>query len=492
MKLKASPFLSDLLLTTVTSLITVAGLGLMLRYLAIGLGPTEFGAFSIARRVSSSAAPVISLSLGIALPRYLALVAKDESEKRALLPSAATISLTTTAFAALLLFLFRTQITNLLFHKTAYESLLIATLVMLGGEVTSRLVYAYHRGLRQWLSANLYTIFLQAVIPVTLAMLFASRTDAATMVILFGATLGVTALPLIYLSTRDALASSPKAFRTASRRLLRYGLPRTPSGIAVDGLRSLGTVLAPYFGTLRDSADFAIGQSLLRASEGIFVGFGLVALPRLAHHVSRGREEFIAERITSLVAFVLQAGLFCVLHLLLWSDQIILLWLGPSYSSSIPIVRLVVISIVPYSGFVLLRSVIDAVEVKAVNTRNIYVGLVTATVLGLILANTSLQLLGLAIATTLGWFVVGTMSLIYLARRYEIQFSSLHLPQTIMSNAILLAIALAVHRYSETLGGPGVVMAEVVLSCSYLSYLWFRLKTPWLLEVRRHIKADNE
>ena len=77
--------------------------------------------------------------------------------------------------------------------------------------------------------------------------------------------------------------------------------------------------------------------------------------------------------IRDTIAFLLHMGIFATLHVLLWADEIVNLLLGAQYREVIPIMRIVMVALIPYLGYVLLRSIVDAVEKKAFNTLNLFI-----------------------------------------------------------------------------------------------------------------------
>ena len=76
--IKLSPFLKDIVLTTITSIVVIISMIFVTRLLATGLGPEGFGAYCLARRIVSFIIPFSTLSMGVALTRYVAISTDDE------------------------------------------------------------------------------------------------------------------------------------------------------------------------------------------------------------------------------------------------------------------------------------------------------------------------------------------------------------------------------------------------------------------------------
>lgn len=488
MRIKLSPFLSDLVSTTFTSIATILSTILVVRWLAQGLGTEEFGAYSLARRLVSTLAPVATLAMGVALPRYLGLYHKNRHKQYAYLLGA-TLTATILTFMIVLLGVSLANTFNIwIFHKPKHVNLLVASLFMLMGFAIYSILYGYYRGIARIKTANLWQLSVMAIGPLTVAGLLSNRSNAAGIVTALGGLFMIALAPLVHYCLKGLGQSNFKSVRLAIKELIRYGAPRTPAGLAFAGLLTMGPFLAPYFGTLKDAGYLVVGQSLFRIMESAVMAFGIVALPRVARYVGEGRNAELRENIRDLVTFIFQMGLFVGLHLYIWADLIITVWLGPAYQRAVPLMRVLVLALPAYLGYVMLRSIIDAVEVRAVNTLNLFIGLGVGLGVGIALAYTGLGVLGLAIGTTAGFFTIGGMSVFYLWRRYR--FVPEMLVRTLVVNGVFFLIARVAHRWLVT-GNDLASLAsalgiESALFLSYLFLLW-TWKVRWLQQIQRRM-----
>jgi O-antigen/teichoic acid export membrane protein len=488
-KINVSPFMSDLLTTTATSVITMSSIILVMRWLAQGLGAEQFGAYSLTRRLISTFAPVATVAMGIALPRYLGLHHDNRRVRYTYLQAASVI------VAALILIIVLTCVpltkifTIGIFHDPGYRSLFLASLFMLFGVAFYTILYGYYRGTERITIANLWQLGVMAFGPLVVVGAMSRNSDAAGIVFALGSLFMAAIIPVSYLCLKGHPEIHLREIRGAARELVRYGGPRTPSGLAFAGMLMIAPFLAPYFGTLKDAGYLVVGQSMFRIVESLVVAFGIIALPRAARYVGSGRETDLSENIGDMVTFIVQIGLFAALQLCVWADLIVLVWLGPAYQEAIPLLRVMVLALPAYLGYVMLRSIIDAVEVKAVNTLNLVIGLVIASGVGIALASAGLGTLGLAIGTTVGFFTVGIVTTLYLWRRC--QFTPGMMARTFVSNGVFCLIALAAHRWLVT--GDNVkslVYAagiETSLLLGYLALLW-SWGVSWVKQIHRRVR----
>ena len=498
-KIKLSPFLKNILMTTITSLITITSMIFIIRFLAKGFGPEEFGAYSLARRVISNSAPLVILSMDVALSRYIAM-----NDERRLQGSYIISSIILVAAAMFLLLIIATSASNylshLIFHSNEYLNLYYASLFLLGGYCICVITSACLFGMQKIDKANLLRLFLMAILPLIIAYTFGNIKSPAFVVFLMGSVFYISLFPLILIVIKTAWPGLSQ-LKVSIKTIIRYGIPRAPAGFALAGLLTLGPFLASYFGDLKDAGFFVVGQSVFRVMESTIVAFGLVALPKVAQLFARGKEEFLKTNVENILVMIFQLGLFATIHTFLWSREIVLIWLGSEYLEAVAIMRILIISLGPYLGYVMLRSIVDAVEIRAINTLNLFISLVIAAVMSIIFGYAGFGIVGLAIGTTIGFAFLGILTGYYLMKRYLISYNNFMLRSILLLNFILVGIALIIKKYiiatsfsQYSLLVSGFIL-EVLVFSGYL-YCLYKKDIGWVLEIKKRIiyagRPDNE
>jgi O-antigen/teichoic acid export membrane protein len=487
-----SPFLRDLALTAATSVATVIASLFVTRLLAGGLGPTDFGAYTIVRLVVTTVVPISTLSTGVALARYLGLESGRGGSAAGYLSSAFGLTMVSTGAIVLVLLVARTTLATWLFGSSAYGTLIAAAAFMVGGASLFEIAYSDYRGRLQMARANLSQLLVVAIGPLVVALLWAGSASTGQIVFLMGALAYPIALVLGRRVAMDAAAARQVQARSRPRKeLLRYGLPRVPGALALAGLMMLGPSLAANFFGLANAGYLAVGQYMVRIAEAAVVAFGVVAMPRVAQQLGSGDEESIRTAVTDLVALLFQVGLYVTLHLWLWADVLIPLWLGPEYVVSIPITRIVVLSLAPYLAYSLLHAIVNALEVRAVNTRTAIVALATATVVSLGLKYAGAGLLGVAAGSAIGFALLGLLTLAYLQRRLRLGWRQLMLIRVVLANVPLCIVAWAAHRWliPPDRGLASLVCLGAVEAVIFLAYLALlrRWKAGWIEQLTKRI-----
>ena len=488
-KIKLSPFLKNIVTTTVTSLIAITSMIFIIRFLAKGLGPEEFGAYSLARRIISNIVPIATLSIEIALARYIAMTNKNKVQGSYVVSSLILVG-TTLILLLIIVFSASKHLSYLIFHSTEYLNLYYASFFLLIGYSIFASNYAFFRGNKQFNAANSLQLSLMAIIPLIISYILAYKKNSSLIVFLMGVAFYLSFIPLVLIILKTKLPRLSD-IKSSIKTLLKYCIPRVPAGFALAGLLTLGPLLASYIGGLKEAGYFVIGQSAFKVMEAAIVGFGLVALPKVSQLIAEDKVEFLNSKIEDMIIMIFQLGIFVTIHTFIWSKEIVLVWLGSEYIESVPIMKIIILSLGPYLGYVILRSIIDAVEVRAINTVNLFLSLVFAVVASLIFIYAGFGIIGLAIGTTLGFITLGILTGLYLIRRYHISFENFMFQWVIFLNILFAVTILIIKHYiasslsQSTLLIIGFTIEGILFMC-YL-YFFFKKNIRWTSEIKKRL-----
>jgi O-antigen/teichoic acid export membrane protein len=279
-----------------------------------------------------------------------------------------------------------------------------------------------------------------------------------------------------------------RKIRSLTKDLFSYGLLRTPGGIIFIAILTIGPILAPYFGTLSDAGYLVIGQSVFRVIEASVVAFGLVALPKFSQFVAGGNTDFLRNRISDILTMIIHLSLFIVIQLFIWANEIVLIWLGEDYLLAVPIIQIFLITLCPYLSYVMLRSIIDAVEKKAVNTFNLLISFAITILLCLLFGNLGFGAIGLAIAAAIGMSSLGIFSSYFLIKRYKIRLKNLKFTSILLINCLIAIIDIIAKKYTVAYFDSIQLFVAMTLigSLLFASYVWFLYKkrTDWVIQLK--------
>jgi O-antigen/teichoic acid export membrane protein len=488
---KLSPFIRDIVTTTVTSFLTIIALVVVTRLLAEGLGPEGFGAYSLARRILSTVDPFSTVLMGVAVTRFVALT-RETRTQYAFLVAGIILGVIPSMGIFLFGYSLKSKITLLVFHSESYMRLMLATLIMIVCYSFFVVLYGFYRGMGRMEKANVWQLGVIGIGPVIIAWVFADSGQVDTIILLMAILLGSSILPLAFHTVRAFNESLTFIeIRRSAMELFRYGFPRVPGGVVFAGLLAIGPFLAPYFGTLKDAGYFVAGQSLLRVVEGVTESFGRVALAKAAMIYADQKTDFLGEGTTDIIAFVIHLGVFATAHLIIWSDQIVLMLLGVQYTDALPLMRVLLIGLTPFLAYSMLRSIIDAVETKAVNTIFTSVAFVIALAVSFVLGSLGFGIIGLGIGSVIGFVTLGGLTVRFLWKKYRLNATPIKFIRVLFLNIALIIIAILLRPWLESIfhrASPLVIagILEASLAFVYLFILW-KWKVKWMTEIERRI-----
>lgn len=279
--------------------------------------------------------------------------------------------------------------------------------------------------------------------------------------------------------------------KEAIKSLFKYGGPRVLGNLAWPSIFAFGPFLTSCYGTLADVGYLSIAQTLLRIIGEAGAIFGLVALPWMATYFKEGRYEFISQKVENILTFIFHIGLFFTFQLFLWSDLVILVWLGKAYEIAIPLAKIILLAIIPYYCYIMLNSTIDAIEIKAINARNLIISLVSGLGITFCLVLAGLKITGVAIGIFFTFFILGALTCSYLWRLYKFNLQRLMLGKVLIVNILFFILSCIVHK--------GLVRGEInfitllnsLLFGVFLFFCYLLLlknwKVMWIDEIRKRI-----
>lgn len=439
--LKPSRFLKDFASTAATSIAAACSLVIVTRLLAHGLGQEAFGIYSLSKRILATLMPFSMLGMNVAITRHIA-ISTDGATKYLFLVSGFILAVMPSVVLFLVGMVFISQLSAIVFQSANYSLVILAVLFTLMGYSCYVVMFALYMGTGKTWKANLWQLALFALWPIIVAGVYA-KSGAVHLILFFtGIPYFLTVVPLgVCLWKGIPYFRQTISVADPLKQLLRYSLPRVPGGFVLASMLTLGPFLASYFGSLTDAGYFVVGQSVFALTEAGISAFGLVVLPKAAQLYADGRLEFLRERISDVVALTVHLGLFVTIQFYIWADQLILVWLGHQYSNAIPLMRILLFGLLPHFLYVLLRSVIDAVDEKAINTYNLYVSMLVAMLSSLFFVFVGLGLRGLAVGTVLGFLTRGLATVRYLWRGRWFTVEGCHFKACLLLNAGILTLA---------------------------------------------------
>jgi O-antigen/teichoic acid export membrane protein len=357
--------------------VTLSGL-LLLKLAASMLGPAGFGEYAVSRRAVGLLYLPLVLGLGIAAPRYIAIARTrtvPEYDESSFAAATLTGGLIPPLFVILLLNVFPEWSAVLIFGTASLAHLVAPASIALAGLALHSITYAVYRGRSEMGFANLLQLVNVGLIPVGVFGL--ARHDAGAILTGTGiAWLAVSSLSLVHLLLRED-RHWPRLGEHL-RILLRFGIPRVPGEFALAGLFAIPALIAVRAHGIVEAGYFSAALSILTIVSGAFAPVGLVLLPRASAQAATGDIAGLRALVVKMLgAGILLAGIGVLIGELL-IPSFVAWYFGDAFTPAIPIFRACLLGAVPYAIYVLMRNILDALDVKALNSRNLIIALFVA------------------------------------------------------------------------------------------------------------------
>ncbi|MBZ5513936.1 MAG: lipopolysaccharide biosynthesis protein [Acidobacteriia bacterium] len=481
---KPHPLVRDLAFSVASEFSVLAAGVLIVSLVGRLLGPVALGEFLLLRRVSAWLVTGTLLGMANALPRYVAhAVKKPAEERRAYFLAGSACLLASTIGVGLVLYSGRQSFARWLFGDASLANLILPLCLLLAGLAAQTAVYGYFRGTMTFRRANAIQVFHFAVIPVVaVILLYPTRSVALILNVTGGATIvaaAIFAAPII----RELAHNRLPRLRPYAVELLKYGVGRVPGYFGSTALFALGPMIAAHFVSMTEVGYLLVGSNLLVVL-GYTVGpLSVVLLSKFSVMLGQNRKAEVRASLAHLMGATLDLSVFATLQLVVFADPLVRLWVGSKFVEAIPVVRLLTLAVPPYLFYMALRSSIDAISVKPLNTGNVLVAIViylglTAVTLKFLPVHSLLE--GIA-----GSLVVALVALGILTARTFKELYELSIPWRRCGPSLLAAFALGVASllFRWILGfheSPVLAVSFGLVVSGVFVGLLMKLGSPWL------------
>ena len=350
--------------------VLVAGL-LTLRLAAHHWGVDGFGLYVLGRRSLALLQLPALCGMAIGLTRFLALNATNRGARTAYFRSALVIALAATSLCFALLRASSHAGAKLLFGDATQTPLLEALGVAVFGLVVHSLAYGAARGRLRMIVANALQVASLGLLPLA-AFLIPGLSVRAMFLLLGGGwtVLGGCVLVAVHLTHRD---SGDHDVCSAARTLLRFGVPRIPGELALGALGLLPVTLAAHAGGATAAGYLGIMTSLVTMVSSVFAPLGQLLLPQLAQLAGQDKVDGIRRQTRRAVGACVLLAVVLVVVLELVLRIAVVGYFGAKFLPAVPYARVGLIGAIPFTAYVVLRNVLDALEVRALNARNLLI-----------------------------------------------------------------------------------------------------------------------
>ena len=343
---------------------------LIYKIAALNLGTTGFSEYSLSRRSFSFLQPIFSLGIGVGISRYIAFNnEKINNYTDTYFVSGVIILFTVNIIFSILINIFNTTFSYLLFGDIKYYIFIFPISIMLIGSICHFVCYSYFRGKLMLVKANILQLINIGIAPFLIILFYKS---IATIILITGILWILISLIFFGIIVFNKLNIKKNCIYSCGKELFYYGFQRIPGDILLTGFLSLPAFFVSHTNGIIMAGYVAFGMSVLNMIGALFAPLGQVLLPEASKLIATNNLKSLKIKSMKILKWTFFITLFGLVISEILMKQIIMIYLGEKFSDSILIVRIIILGSLGYTIYISLRSLLDAFYVKAMNTLNIF------------------------------------------------------------------------------------------------------------------------
>ena len=401
-----SVFFKDVAISTIGQVVILLLTLIINKILSIKYGPEIYTEFNIIYKTATILAYAMILSMGIMLPKYLAIYndSGDRLKEYNLFRSAFILLIVNIVILAFLTFFFRNIISEKIYGSTEFISNVVLSILLASQISFYTFLFSYYRGVNNFFLFSASQVLLSILILVTV-----TTTEDMDSMLLVRSSLGFIAIVWLFNIIKRYNLPRPSINDTCNqiKFLVKTGSPRIPGEIILFSYATVPLIIISNRIGLEESAAFTISFGIISAVSPLFRYIGLVLLPYSSRELSNNNISAVERKIRYLgyayLAFALMASIF----IYFFPNFVISLLYSHEYLKFAQIVKITIISVIPYSLYLLLRNPIDAISDMPFNTINLAISFIV-TCIAIVKSS---SLIYYAFSIVLGYSLLGFLSL---------------------------------------------------------------------------------
>lgn len=368
MQQRLSLIVNSVAVTLATEMFVLMSFFILFRLISDKFGPEYLGIFALIKRIIVFAIPLLLLGLYDYLSRYLPMK-RNDSERMVMVTTGLTVLVCASVMVMAAVNIDQHKSSELLFGDKKYHSLVAPFTLLLIGLSLQTFVLAVLRGYFRILSLNLLQLIAHGVLPIILVVIH--QGDFQTFLTNLGVMYCIT--PILFLlsvTLKDWHDIKWRSWKSIVKYNFIYGLPRVPNRLIEGAFFALPPLIAVNYLSMKEVGYLALALSLMIGVTGVITPLSMVILPHISSLVAQKKNHIISNKIHILNGGIIQVLVFMVSQLIVYTDLVLTVWMGREYLPAVSVVSIILLAALFYGFYEGTRSVLDAVLVKAKNTKN--------------------------------------------------------------------------------------------------------------------------
>lgn len=408
-----SEFNKDLLITITGQIVVLIVAFALNKIVSYYLGTESYGIYTISKRSAGLISYLILFGIGIAIPKYLAISIEknDEIDESRYILSALIMMFSISLVLLGFVLIFKKFFTMIIFGSLKYEELLLPIFMYSISLSFITFIYSYYRGVNNFYKYNIFQISVQIIV---LVIAFVYHENVKEILVLWSSFIGVVSFMFLAIiiskKVRTARISFPyKDLWPYIKELFSFCAPRVPGEFVLFSFTLIPLIIINHRFGLLESSTFSAATTINNMLNPFFSFIGLILLPFVSKKIVNGGFDEVVTKVNILMKIYIVFSLIAIIGVVILTPMIVEILFSKEFLFLVPVVRHLVVTILPYSLYLLLRNPIDGASKFPYNTINLIISFVLMNITLLLVTNT----VGIELAFLLGYFCLGILS--YLA-----------------------------------------------------------------------------
>ena len=318
-----------------------------------------FAEFSINKRLVGFLMPLMTMGMGVSLPKLLPTVnAKQQLEIHY---SALIISATLFLVALVVFFLISGQFSKLIFGDFSHKKMCLASLFYINSLILHGCVYNYFRGKFNFTISSILQLMNIGIFP--LMTWFIAHDILQYLIILTSLTLlllsiiNLIFIPIVKISFSD--------LRININKIVRYGIQRMPGDVVLGLFLAIPTLIVTNYFSITVGGNIAFCLSLFNIVIALMSPVNIILLPKAAK-IAYDKDFVLFKQVCNKLLFLsIGIGISTLFVVYFFAEHILELFSLTNHHEVAGFLVVIFMGIIGYSVFSVIRSIIDAFYEKA-------------------------------------------------------------------------------------------------------------------------------
>lgn len=397
-----SRFGKDIAVTIVGQVIIIMFAFGLNKLLSIKLGTIGYGEYSIAKRTAGVITFVMLSGLGIAIPKYIAIYHQQQNklkEARCIISALIIISALSLIIICIL-FLFRENSARILFGENGYMEYMLPILLYSFSCALASFAYSFYCGLGKFYMYSMSQIYVQ-ISTFVIALIF--NKSVITLMYVWSIVIGGYG---IFISVRiwanyysiAKIKSFTRDLKPSILELVTFCFPRVPGEFFLFAYTVTPLIIINQKVGIETSAYFAAATSINSMVTPLFSFVGVVLLPVVSKSIVSNKFAEADRKVKALGKIYLIVGVLGIIFVEVFTPFVVNILFSSDYQICVPIIRIMIIAVLPNVFYLLLRNPLDAMSKIPYNTINLMISFIILNLLVELSSSTTAYALSFVVA----------------------------------------------------------------------------------------------